>query len=363
MLKVTINGKFLADGMQGIVRYARELVCALDEVIDDGDDVVLVVPPDAADIPELRRISVTRFGSLAGIPWEQFDLPRYQLLHPRRTLLNLCNVAPILSGPGITAIHDVMYKACPEYYVTPRNRLSRAWHCLQYSFLTMRERAILTVSEFSRSEIERYYPRARGKVHVVADAWQHVLRIVPSNDWRERYPNLEPGEYLFSMATLSRNKNGAWIYEVARRNPQLTFAMAGRRYESDEVERPSNVHLLGYVSDEDACALMQNCRAFLFPSLYEGFGIPPLEALALGAQVIASNSTSLPEVLGESAHFVDPCDPEVSLEELLAQPVAEPQAALGSFAWESSAQDLRWVLALGQGDVGRGDLSLRHATI
>ena len=170
-------------------------------------------------------------------------------------------------------------------------------------------------------------------------------------DWRDRYPQLEPGEFMFTMATLARNKNGRWVYEVARRNPALTFAVAGMRYEGDENECPSNVHLLGFVSDADACALMRNCRAYLFPSLYEGFGLPPLEALALGAQVVSSNTTSLPEVLGNSAHYVDPLDYGVDLDELLAQTVAPAEDALSRFSWEGSARLLRDDLGLVNGEV------------
>ena len=346
MLNVAINGKFLSDRMQGIVRYARELVCALDEVIDKTDHVELVVPPNAQDVPALENIEAVVWGSRTGIAWEQIDFARYLLKHRELTALNLCNVAPLLSRPGVTAIHDVMYRACKEFYVTPRNRVSRLWHCLEYAVVARRERAVLTVSEYSKEQIERYYPRARGKVRVVPNAWQHVQAYNEAPDWRDRYPQLVPGQFLFTMATLARNKNGRWVYEVARRNPALTFAVAGMRYEGDEDERSSNVHLLGFVSDADACAIMRNCRAFLFPSLYEGFGLPPLEALALGAQVVSSNTTSLPEVLGSSVHYVDPLDYEINLDELLAQPVAPAKDVLDRFSWKASARLLRDDLGL-----------------
>ncbi len=337
MLNVAINGKFLADRMQGIVRYARELVCALDEVLDARDYVEIVVPPEAQDIPAFTNIRVVRYGRRSGIAWEQLDFAQYLLRHPRLTALNLCNVAPLFSRPGITAVHDVMYRACPEFYTSARNRLSRAWHCIQYAFVARREKAILTVSEYSKEQIERYYPYAHGKVSVVPNAWQHVRTYVAADDWRDRFAQLEPGNYLFSIATLARNKNVRWIYEVAERNPRLSFAIAGMRYESDDIGCPPNVHLLGFVSDADACALIHNCRAFLFPSLYEGFGLPPLEALALGAPVVCADATSLPEVMGPCAHYVDPNSYNVDLEALLAEPVAPAQEALSRYSWEGSA--------------------------
>lgn len=340
-MRVTINGLYLSLGMQGVVRYARELVCALDEALDDSDDVELAVPRDAHDVPDLRRVRVTPVGHLTGLAWEQVDLAAHMLARPNRVLLNLCNVAPIVARPGVTAIHDVMYRTCPESYTTLRSRVSRAWHCLMYGLLTRRELQILTVSEFSRSEICGLYPRAEGKVHVVPNAWQHVEAYVEAPDWQARYPELESGAYFFSMATRAHHKNGRWVAEVARRNPQLPFAVAGASYDAGEGEVPPNLHLLGFVSDADACALIRNCRAFLYPSLYEGFGLPPLEALALGVQVVSSDATSLPEVLGDSAHYVDPLDYDVDLEAVLSQDAAPASEALGRFSWKRSARKLK----------------------
>ena len=339
-MRVTINGAYLSFAMQGVVRYARELVQALDVVLDEDDDVELAVPRDAHDVPDFKKIRVCSVGRLTGKAWEQIDLAAHMLMHPDRVLLNLCNVAPLLARPGVTTIHDVMYRTCPQSYTTVRSKVSRAWHCMLYELLTRRERLILTVSEYSKAEIAQLYPHAQGKLCVVPNAWQHVEEYREASDWRERYPLLEPGTYFFSMATRAYHKNGRWVCEVAKRNPRLTFAIAGSSYDADDQDVPPNVCLLGFVSDEDACALIRNCRAFLYPSLYEGFGLPPLEALALGAQVVSSNATSLPEVLGDAVHYIDPTDYDVDLEQLLAQPVAPARNALDRFSWEGSARTL-----------------------
>lgn len=343
-MRVTINGAYLSWGMQGIVRYARELVKAFDEVLDDSDDVELAIDGSAHDVPALSRIRVRRVGRLNGLAWEQVDLAAHMLAHPNRVLLNLCNVAPVVALPGVTAIHDVMYRTCPESYTTPRSRVSRAWHCLMYELLTRRERRILTVSEFSKAEIERLYPHARGKVRVVPNAWQHVSEYRDTPDWQERYPFLSPGAYFFSLATRAYHKNGRWVCEVAKRNPDLTFAIAGNSYDAADKDVPPNVHVLGFVSDEDASALIRNCRAFLYPSLYEGFGLPPLEALALGAQVVSSDATSLPEVLGNAVHYVSPTNYDVDLEGVLKQEVGSTDDTLDRFSWEKSSRALNDVL-------------------
>ena len=338
--KYVINGKFTAERMQGIVRYAWGIVQAMDDLLNNDHEITLLVPPNSGNLPRLQRIKVELYGTRTGMLWEQVDLRKYLRKHPDTLCLNLCNVTPLFVQPGITTIHDIMYRVNPDHYTVLRNRVSRYWHMLQYSYIARHEKLILTVSEFSMGEIERFYPKSCGKIRVIPNGWQHVLSYQPSADWQERYPFLKPGQFFFSLATRAKNKNGKWIIENARRNPQWVYAIGGKYYEEDEMDIPGNVHLLGFISDADACALMQNCRAFIFPSLYEGFGLPPLEALALGAEVIVSDVTSLPEVFQSSAHYISPNDASVDMDQLLLEPVSPAGQTLCSFSWKCSAEKL-----------------------
>lgn len=338
MKKYVINGKFLADRMQGIVRYAREMIKALDKCIENDVKIILLAPNDAKDLPDLKRIKIKIIGKRTGMLWEQTDLRKYLKKHEDVTCINLCNICPLFVQPGITTIHDIMYKVNPQDYKTFRNRVSRYWHMFQYWYITRYEKTITTVSNFSKKEIEKYYPCAKGKITVIPNGWQHVLEYKESTDWQERYPFLKPKEYFFSLSTLSRNKNGKWIIENAKYNPDCVYAIAGKYYETDKFDIPENVHMLGFISDEDACALIKNCRAFIHPALYEGFGLPPLEALALGADVIASNVTSLPEVLGDSVHYIEPNDFHVDLKKIMRQTVADSSNTLDRYIWKESAR-------------------------
>lgn len=342
--KYVINGKFLADRMQGIVRYAREIIKALDKCLDGDIEVILIAPNDAKDIPKLEKIKVETIGKHTGMVWEQTDLRKYLKKNKDVTCINFCNICPLFVRPGITTIHDIMYKVNPKDYRSFRNKFSRAWHIFQYWYITRHEKTITTVSNFSKGEIEKNYPHAIGKVTVIPNGWQHVLKYKENTDWQKRYPFLKPKEYFFSLSTLSRNKNGKWIIENAKYNPDCVYAIAGKYYETDKFEISPNVYMLGFISDEDACALIKNCRAFIHPSLYEGFGIPPLEALALGAEVIASNVTSLPEVLCNSVYYINPLDWNINLDALLTQSVEFREQALKQFSWEKSAEMLKNIL-------------------
>lgn len=344
MNKYIINGKFMSDRMQGIVRYSREIVDALDGLSDDDAEVVIAIPPDAKDIPNYKNIRVEQVGTKTGIKWEQTDLRRYVKQNKEAICINLCNVTTFGIQPGITTIHDIMYKVNPSHYTTLRNKISRLWHCIQYKYICSHESVVLTDSNYSKKEIEKYYPKAKGKIRVIPCGWQHVLQYSESDDWQQRYPFLEDKQYYFSLSTLAKNKNGQWIINAAKRNPEGTFAIAGKYYETEDVEIPPNVHMLGFVSDEDACALIKHCKAFIHPSFYEGFGLPPLEALALGAEVISSNTTSLPEVLGDAVHYIDPNNADVDLEKLLAEPVGDKTKALERYSWQKSAEMLKDVM-------------------
>lgn len=343
--KYIINGKFLADRMQGIVRYAREITKALDKCLGEEIDVTLLVPRNAYDIPNFNRIKVNEIGNHTGLIWEQTDLRRYLIKYKDAICINLCNVCPLFVQPGITTIHDIMYKVNPKDYKTIRNRLSRFWHVFHYQYASMHEKTIIVTSNFTKGEIIKYYPALEGKVRVIPAAWQHIKEFKESTDWQDKYPFLRPKEFYFSLSTLSRNKNGRWIIENAKKNRNYIYAIAGKYYETDKYEIPANVHMLGFISDEDACALIKNCRAFIHPSLYEGFGIPPLEALALGTDIISFDATSLPEVLGNCVHYINPLDWNVDLDVLLNAPVESRERVLEQYSWDKSARLLLSVLS------------------
>ena len=275
-----VDGLFYAQRLSGIQRYSAELLRALDELIGQGR-VEVVLPPDAP-VPEFHNIKAVRFGSRTGILWEQLDYPRYLKQYKREGLCT-CNVIPLAGFHGMAVVHDVCYRARPDFYRDARGRASALWHRLQYRAIAAKADTIVTVSAFSRSEL------------VQAD--EGIF---------EKQPRLRRGDYYFSMANLLKNKNFPWVLAAARRKPEAVFAIAGGgSLQSLPGAGLPNVVYLGYVSDGEAKALMAHCKAFLFPTLYEGFGIPPLEAIACGAPAVCvSDTPCMREVYGDNAAYI-----------------------------------------------------------
>ena len=303
-----VDGSFFAQRLSGIQRYSIELLAALDRIVPPG--FVEIVTPPGVETPHYTNIKVVSFGTHRGGVWQQLDYPRY-LRQRGAGGLATCNVIPLFGFRGIAVVHDVCYRARPDFYTDPRGRLSAAWHCLQYRRIAKRAERIITVSEFSKSEIAKYYGVPASKMDVVYNAWQQMQRIAPDESIFARHPQLKPGQYYFSMANLLKNKNFPWVLRAAGAKPDAVFAIAGGGSLAAEAERLGladlpNVLYLGYVSDGAAKALMAHCKAFLFPTLYEGFGIPPLEAAACGApQIIVSDTPCMREVYGPCAAYID----------------------------------------------------------
>ena len=129
----------------------------------------------------------------------------------------------------------------------------------------------------------------------------------------------------------------------SKKNPNEVFAVAGNivSYGDDYKDRNlKNVELLGFVSDEEVKALMKNCKAFIFPSKFEGFGIPPLEALSVGAKIIVSNASCLPEIYGNAAVYIDPYDTNVNLNELLSKTTSGEKEVLEKYSFKHSAEKI-----------------------
>lgn len=334
---VVINGKFYSQPVSGVQRYAREMVLELDKLVG-GENFILAVNKHAKNIPDLKNIKTVCVGRLCGNLWEQLSLPR--LVKKEKALCaSLCNIAPILS-PHIVTIHDVSFKVNKPFF----SRKFTAWYNFNFALTMKKIRKVITVSEFSKAEIIREYGVSPGKISVTYNGWQHFERIDFDDFALEKF-GLKKGNYFFSISNLAPNKNLKWIAENARLNPQENYAVAGAVNkkvfgETFGADLPPNLRLLGYASDGEAKALMRDCKAFLYPTFYEGFGIPPLEAISAGARAVVSDASCMREIYGDSVNYIDPKNPDVNLGELLKIPVCNSEEILKKYSWENSAKAL-----------------------
>ena len=333
--KFIINGKFLGQKTTGVQRYAREIIRELDALVGPGE-IQIAIPGDVKDIPEYKNIKKIKVGKKTNIFWEQIVFPLYAIKKKLITV-NLCNVAPLLS-PGVVCIHDMKIKARPQYF----SKKFLLWYNILFFNASKRAKAIITVSNFSKNEIMKYYHVDSSKVFLIPNAWQHIERVPNADGTLKKY-DLKASNYFFSMSSLEPNKNFKWIAEVAKSNPAYTFCIAGSINktvfrEGLGFDCPDNMKLLGFVSDSEAKTLMHNCKAFLFPSFYEGFGIPPLEAMASGAKcVIVSDIDVMHELFDKSVGYINPYSYNFNPNLLVAK---STQSVLSKFSWVKSAEQL-----------------------
>lgn len=303
MSKIIINGRFLTQRITGVQRYAKEICLELDKIIEPSE-IIMAVPPDTDNIPKYKNIKVVKVGNLHNRLWEHVSFPLY-VMKNKAVSLNLCNVAPLIQ-PGIVCVHDMKIKATPQFF----SKKFLLWYNILFFNAMKRAKKIITVSNFSKEEIKKYYHIDDDRLVVIPNGWQHFERIKYDENALDKY-GLQKEGYFFAMSSLEPNKNFKWIAENALKNPNELYVVAGSINEkvfSDGLgfACPDNMKLIGYVTDKEAKTLMRDCKTFLFPSIYEGFGIPPLEAMSAGAKrIIVSDIPVMHEIFGESVEYID----------------------------------------------------------
>jgi len=352
-LKIGFDGRVLTSPAAGVRRYAHELFKAM-AALDTDVEIVAIGSAETATVPP--GVSVVRARSFAptNLGWTTVSLP----IATRKAKLDVYHApaytAPFFGiRPVVLTIHDCSYTRHPEWYPYHRDFLRRAF----YRFSALSAHAVITDSEFSRSEISSAYKLDPDQIVVIPLGVGNPF--ADSYDWQKRLNNKDL--YVLHVGDIHTRRN----LMVAL---QAVIAIRQRRKEFDSltlrlvgVDRGSGnslrqaaidaghhgaLEIMSKIDDFELARLYAEASVFVYPSVYEGFGLPLLEAMACGAPVVAAKAASIPEVLGDTGLLFDPGDVSVlanAIEAIITKPELAIQLGEASkkrakqFTWSRTA--------------------------
>ena len=361
-MRIGIDARKLHDF--GIGTYIRNLLRHLARMDHDTEFVVLARPDDCPAVSALgqnfRGVAETAANYSVA---EQFRIP-LALRRERVTLFHAPHyvLPPLVRCPSVVTIHDCIHLMFPQYLPS---RLALTYARGSIRLAARRATRILTVSESSKRDILRFVDVAAGKIDVIYNAYDERFGIEPREEdvvrVRERYQlhdefvlyagNVKPHknlERLIVAFDLVRKRGLEHLKLVLIGDDISKYAALRRAVHSHQLHK--YVRFLGYLPEETLAVMYRLAGVFVFPSLYEGFGLPPLEAMASGTPVVTSNVSSLPEVAGDAALLVDPYDPSaiadgierVLCDERLRRDLrARGLVRARQFSWEASVARVR----------------------
>ncbi|MEO8663630.1 MAG: glycosyltransferase family 1 protein [Bryobacteraceae bacterium] len=337
---VTVNARFHVHKKTGMQRYAHEIASRL--------------------APGIREIRPDRaLKGPVGHLWEQCYLPSAV---GRSLLWSPNNTGPVAVRHQVCTIHDIIPIDHPEWF----NRSFSAWYKWLLPRLTRSVQHIIAISEFTRSRVIEAFGVKPENVSVVLNG------IGPEFTPREEDEvervrgilGIPAQPYLLYVGSLEPRKNLARLLRawdaIQEKNPDIQLVLTGLKggagvFSNVQFDRiPPRVFFTGYVADEDLPALYSGALAFIYPSLYEGFGLPPAEAMACGTPVVTSVGTSLHEVTGDAAILVDPMSVEsiasaitrvIDDETLRREMRVKGLARVQRFTWDGAAAQTWKILA------------------
>lgn len=376
-MKIAVNIQpMLHSGKSGIGFYEQEILKAYFDIAD-RDNILL----QYFDPRRKQGDSAALFGksNVVAEPCKWFSATLYQLLwtflpvpyrlffksRPDVTMFFNYYLPPFAGGKKVLAVYDTVIKDYPETMSFKTRTMLR----LTLKRSIKRADKIITISEFSKRQIVKHYNVSPDDVVIIPCA-ADGKKFFPVSDRNEAKKKVCPkygigGSYYLYLGNLEPRKNITRLVEaygkaVEKQQDLPLLAIAGGKgWQYDEIfgrvkelGLSDRVIFTGYVDDDDVPLLMNGAEAFCFPSIYEGFGMPPLEAMSCGVPVIISNTSSLPEVVGECGISVDPYNIQQISDALIKmtdRKFNEEQRNAGierakAFSWEKSAELLKSLL-------------------
>lgn len=292
---IVINARFLTQKTTGVQRYAIEICKFLPKTI--GDNELIFVAPNQELINKELPIKIIQFGKLKGNLWEQIELPIFLKRKGNPLLINFSGIAPVFYQNKITYIYDLSFKYYPETF---SYLFQRAYNTL-IPLSGKNSRKVITISNYVKKDIENHFNIKNIEV-VYAAQNNHFQNL-----------NLQREKIILAVSSLDPRKNFNRViqaYLSLNTDYKLVFVGAKSKSFSDlnlnENAKNNNIIFTGYINDQELIELYNKASIFIYASLFEGFGMPPLEAQACGCPCIVSDKTSLPEVYLDSVEYCEP---------------------------------------------------------
>lgn len=324
-MRIGIDARFYGTLGKGLGRYTEKLIQELEKIEGEDEFFIFLRRENYEEyVPQSPRFTKV----LADFPWYGW---REQLLFPRllrRFKVDLMhfphfNVPLFYRRPFVVTIHDLILL---HYPTVKASELPPFLYWVKYLLYRIvigsaikRARIIFTVSEFTRRDLITAYPKAVGKICVAYEAADAVCPLVSKEEEQAALQMLglnfrgEGKSYVLYVGNAYPHKNLELLLRVASCLPEKLFVCVGREdyfyrglKERVKNEHLNNVRFVGFVSDRLLPTLYREAESYFFPSLYEGFGLPALEALTFGTPVVSARAGALPEVVGEAGIFFNP---------------------------------------------------------
>lgn len=372
-MRIAFDATAIPDSRAGAGIYIFSLVRALARVDRDNEYHVFAKPEHAEEFgalgPNFALVPVPPLSSARRLVWEQTALPRAvhrlgaDVLHSPHYTMPLALGGPLGGGVRrVVTFHDMTYFLMPELHP----RFHRRFFPPMMRAAARRADRILAVSESTRGDITRLLGVAPARVVTTLEAAGPLFRPAPAGEVAEACSRfgLTPGGFLLYVGVLEPRKNVPRLLQayaqIAGRFPDVPLVIAGKKgwmYDAifaqvTALGLTGRVVFTGYVPEADLPRLYAGARAFAYPSRYEGFGLPVLEAMACGTPVVTSDVSSMPEVAGEAALLVGP-DDVGALADALARVLSDDALAAdlsrrgtlraAGFSWERCARETRAV--------------------
>lgn len=334
----------------GIEEYSYRVIKNLIQKLPTQEVVLYVRKNQVVDfeLPEKWKIKVIKFPRF----WTQIGLSLEMLLHPVDVLFVPAHTVPLIHPKNtVVTIHGLEYEFCPKSY----SRWDRFYMRASIKNSCRWASRIISVSENTKRDLEKLYDVASEKISVIYEGYDH-----------ESESNIEyempSSKYLLFVGRIEERKNIGNVvkaFEILKGKYEIShdLILAGRSgygYQDISAQITSSkycndIKTLGFIDDQAKFELMKRADVFVFPTLYEGFGIPVLEAQSVGCSVVASNNSSIPEVTKDSALLVDPKNPEdiaeniyeiISNESLKNAIILKGLENVKRFSWDKCAEEI-----------------------